>query len=119
MKPILVVDDDSCNRYILIKYLSYAGLEAIEAENGMEAVELFKEYRPSLILMDIEMPIMNGKEATRKIKELAPEKTVIGISSLPREADISPFDAYIEKPYEFWQIEEALTKFGVYDGSLR
>lgn len=65
---ILVVDDGKQNRRLLIRYLSQSPFEFIEAENGMEAVELAKKHHPDLVLMDMRMPKMGGGEATRLIK---------------------------------------------------
>jgi signal transduction histidine kinase/CheY-like chemotaxis protein len=66
---ILIVDDKADNRQLLIKLLTPLGFEIREAENGKEAVEIWDEWEPHLIWMDMRMPVMNGYEATRKIKE--------------------------------------------------
>ena len=67
---ILVVDDKRNNRQLLIKLLEPLGLTPREAINGEEAIEVWKEWSPHLIWMDMRMPVMNGYEATRKIREL-------------------------------------------------
>jgi CheY-like chemotaxis protein/anti-sigma regulatory factor (Ser/Thr protein kinase) len=66
---ILIVDDKADNRQLLIKLLDPLGFEIREAENGKDAVEIWDEWDPHLIWMDMRMPVMNGYEATRKIKE--------------------------------------------------
>lgn len=65
---ILIVDDQSSNRQLLIKLLSPLGFELKEARNGQEAIEVWDEWEPHLIWMDMRMPVMDGYEATREIK---------------------------------------------------
>ena len=65
---ILIVDDRPTNRLLLIKLLQPLGFELKEATNGKEAVEIWDEWQPHLIWMDMRMPIMDGYEATQKIK---------------------------------------------------
>ena len=65
---VLIVDDKDLNRLLLIQYLSDFPFRFHEAENGVEALELAEKHRPGMILMDYKMPVMNGFEATQKIK---------------------------------------------------
>ena len=65
---ILVVEDDSTNRMLTSKLLTETGFEVREAANGQEAIDLWKHWSPHLILMDMEMPVMDGYAATRWIK---------------------------------------------------
>ncbi|MEG4224706.1 AAA family ATPase [Microcoleus sp. N9_B2] len=66
---ILVADDAFDNRQLLVKLLSAIGFEVYEAKNGMEAIEKWEQYSPHLIFMDMRMPVMDGYEATKQIKE--------------------------------------------------
>ena len=77
-KCILVVEDQADNRRILRDLLVNAGYELIEAESGEEAITAVTARRPDLILMDIQLPIMDGYEATRRIR-LNPELKSIPI----------------------------------------
>jgi CheY-like chemotaxis protein len=65
---ILVVDDKSDNRQLLVKLLAPIGFELKEASNGKEAIEIWEYWQPQLIWMDMRMPVMDGYEATREIR---------------------------------------------------
>lgn len=65
---VLVVDDNPINRKVLTIPLRKQGVQVVEAENGLEAVQRYAQIRPALVLMDISMPIMDGFEATRQIR---------------------------------------------------
>jgi CheY-like chemotaxis protein len=65
---ILVVDDGADARFMYALYLTTHGLRVIEAANGEEAVRLAHEHQPALVLMDLGLPVMDGWEATRRIK---------------------------------------------------
>lgn len=65
---ILIVDDKPLNRKLLIELLSPLGFELKEAKNGKEAIEMWSQWEPHLIWMDMRMPVMNGDEATQQIK---------------------------------------------------
>jgi two-component system cell cycle response regulator DivK len=67
-KCILVVEDQEDNRQILRDLLASGGFDMIEAENGVDAITAAEASRPDLILMDIQLPVLDGYEATRRIK---------------------------------------------------
>ncbi len=101
---VLIVDDQLPFRLAARAVLKRTdGFELVgEAADGDEAVVLAEELRPSLVLMDINMPRLNGIEATRQILERVPETTVFLCSTyqrsdIPPEAETSGFAAYVNK----------------------
>ena len=105
-KCILVVEDQEDNRQILRDLLASAGYEMIEAENGEEALAAVAEQRPDLILMDIQLPVMDGYEATRRIKADPALKgipiivvTSYALSGDEDKARAAGCDDYVTKPY--------------------
>ncbi len=77
---LLVCDDDDGIREVIKSTLKKKGFEVLEAKNGKEAVELCSKHSFDCILMDIEMPVMDGIEATKRILEINPAAVVIGIT---------------------------------------
>lgn len=114
---ILVADDTRENRALLKDVLMYYGYEVIEARDGAEAVKLAKERTPAMILMDIQMPVMDGIEAMKLLKA-DPETKHIKIISLTAFAvdmdteqfRTAGFDDYISKPIDIRQLPALLQK---------
>ena len=105
-KKILVVEDTEDNRQILRDLLGMAGYDMIEAHDGAEGVAKAAEHKPDLILMDIQMPVMDGYEATRRIKANPDLKAIpiVAVTSYALSGDEQKTrdagcDAYIAKPY--------------------
>ncbi|MEY4577456.1 MAG: hypothetical protein RL701_2159 [Pseudomonadota bacterium] len=103
---ILIVDDQAVNRRLLSLLLEPLGHPIIHAANGGEAIAQFAQYRPQLVLMDMRMPVMDGYEATRRIRQLAttdqPRIVAITASALDDEnRDIrnSGVDDMLLKPF--------------------
>lgn len=104
---ILVVEDQWESRTLLVKILAPLGFEVREAENGQEAVTIWQDWQPHLIWMDMQMPIMNGYEATRRIRALQKEhiSTIIALtaSALEQEKAVilaSGCDDFVYKPFQ-------------------
>jgi CheY-like chemotaxis protein len=66
---ILIVDDDATNRQLLRELLAPFGFDLREAENGQQAIDIWQEFGPHLIWMDMRMPVLDGYEATKRIKK--------------------------------------------------
>ena len=105
-KKILVVEDTEDNRQILRDLLGAAGYDMIEANDGAEGVSQATAHKPDLILMDIQMPVMDGYEATRRIKANPELKAIpiVAVTSYALSGDedkarAAGCDGYIAKPY--------------------
>ncbi len=105
-KRILVVEDQEDNRAILRDLLQSVGYELVEAVNGEEALAIAMEHKPDLILMDIQLPIVDGYEATRRIKAEPALRgiPVIAVTSYALSGDEEKAreagcDDYVTKPF--------------------
>jgi CheY-like chemotaxis protein len=104
---ILAAEDNEVNKIVLTQILEDAGVSFRIASNGAEAVELYQQLKPELILMDVAMPLMNGLEATTKIRELEEETgrhtPIIGVTAHAIKGDMEKcldggMDDYVAKP---------------------
>lgn len=115
---LLVVEDHRENRQLLVKLLEPLGFEVRQAENGQEAIALWESFAPHLIWMDLRMPVMDGYEATRRIKsQLRSQKTVIialTASAFEEEratALAAGCDDFIRKPFREEEIFEKMAQY--------
>ncbi len=117
---ILVAEDDENNRILLVRLLQLAGFETRDAKNGLEAVEQCQNWRPRLVLMNTEMPVMDGYQAARIIKKgrfgvdriLAVTAGVL--EDKMEKIRSSGFDGFIAKPFRENDIFDAIEKhFGI------
>jgi two-component system, cell cycle response regulator DivK len=117
-KRILVVEDQEDNRRIIRDLLTSAGYELIEAQDGGEGVRLAASERPDLILMDIQLPVLDGHEATRRIRQ-NPELrqipivvvTSYALSGDEQKAIAAGADDYVAKPFSPRQLLATIRKF--------
>jgi CheY-like chemotaxis protein len=117
---ILIAEDKPNNRLLLIKFLSSFGFDVRAAENGQEAINIWQIWEPHLIWMDMQMPVMNGYEATKKIKaHLQGQATVIiALTASAFEEDRKSIlaagcDDFVRKPF---QTDEVLAKMSQHLG---
>jgi two-component system cell cycle response regulator DivK len=117
-KRILVVEDQEDNREILRALLESVGHEMIEALDGESAIAKAIKHRPDLILMDIQLPIMDGYEATRRIKanvELRSIPIIVvtsyALSGDDEKARAAGCDAYVTKPYSPRELLAKISEF--------
>ena len=105
-KRILVVEDQEDNRQIMRDLLASAGYELIEAHDGAQGVALAAQHKPDLILMDIQLPVLDGYEATRRIKAQPDLKAIpiIAVTSYALSGDdqkafAAGCNGYVTKPF--------------------
>jgi two-component system cell cycle response regulator DivK len=115
---ILVVEDQEDNRQILRDLLASADYQMIEANDGEAGVAAAKAVRPGLILMDIQLPVLDGYEATRRIKadpELMHIPIIVvtsyALSGDEAKARAAGCDAYVTKPYSPRQLLAKIREF--------
>ena len=117
-KRILVIEDTEDNRQIIRDLLSSVGYELIEAMDGASGVALAQKERPDLILMDIQLPEIDGYEATRRIRaipELA-KVPIIAVTSYALSGDEAKTreagcDGYVAKPFSPRQLLSKIREF--------
>lgn len=125
---ILVVDDQPESRLVLMKLLSSVGFEVREAGNGKEAIAVWENWQPDLIFMDMQMPVMNGYEATQYIKAHPQGKTtaIIALTASAFEEERTQIiaagcDDFMRKPFQqnilFCKIEQLLGTYYLYEGT--
>jgi len=105
-RRILVVEDQEDNRQILRDLLGSAGYEMIEVEDGEAAIAAAKAHRPDLILMDVQLPLLDGYEATRRIKADPALRSILiiavtsyALSGEEEKARAAGCDDFVPKPY--------------------
>lgn len=114
---VLIVDDSSMIRMTLRAILKKHGFEvAGEAVNGLSAIELYRELRPDLVMLDVVMPKQNGIETLRALKELDPAARVLIVSAMTNMARVEECarygaEHYIVKPFEEEKVVEVLKIF--------
>lgn len=107
MKNILVVEDNTTNMYLIDFILSHAGYRVLKADTGEKAIDLALQEKPDLILMDIQLPGIDGLEATKKIKaaQPGPDMTIVALTSFAMSGDkeralAAGCNGYLEKPID-------------------
>jgi two-component system cell cycle response regulator DivK len=115
---ILVVEDQEDNRRIIRDLLTTAGYELIEAPDGEAGVRLADTERPDLILMDVQLPVLDGHEATRRIRQnpaLAPIPIIVvtsyALSGDEARAMAAGADGYVAKPFSPRQLLATIRNF--------
>ncbi len=117
MKKILLVEDDELSRIIMVKRLRGRGYSVICAVDGQQAIDLAQLERPDIILMDINLPVLDGWEATREIKRRPGlhEIPIVGLSASAMTGDrdlavMAGCDDYASKAIHFDKLMELVLK---------
>jgi len=117
-KRILVVEDHADNRQIIRDMLAPTGYEITEVENGEEALAAIANQRPDLILMDIQLPVMDGYETARRIKADPALRSIpiiavtsYALSGEEKKARAAGCDEYVPKPFSPRQLLAKIRNF--------
>jgi CheY-like chemotaxis protein len=100
---ILVVEDEDVHRLILKRVLENNGFVVLDAANGAEGLEVMRTLKVDLAIVDLEMPVMDGMEFTKWVKELIPDFPVIIVTAhalnfSPQEILAANIEAFLQKP---------------------
>lgn len=112
-KLVILIAEDNMSNYKLFESILKKDYNLIHAWNGQEAVELFKEHNPHLILMDIKMPVLDGYGATSQIRALSPSVPIIAVTAFAFAEDEqriskSGFDDFASKPIRSGALKEKI-----------
>ncbi len=119
---LLVAEDDEVSQVIMTKLALKNGWQIVLAKNGKEALEAFKKHAFDLIFMDVQMPVMNGYEATAHIRELEKNTKrrvpIIALTAYALQGDAerclqAGMDDYLTKPLNFKRVHEVVSKWTV------
>lgn len=117
-KKILVVEDNDQNRTLISDVLEYYGYTVVEAMDGADGVAKAREHLPDLILLDIQMPVMNGFTALQALRDdpLLREIRVIALTSFAMKGDrerimAAGFQGYIAKPIDTRELPKIVEQF--------
>jgi two-component system cell cycle response regulator DivK len=113
---ILVVEDNPKNLKLVRDVLTYAGYEVIEATSGEDGVRLAAERGPDLILMDLQLPGIDGAEALRQIRTIERQVPVVAVTAFAMNNDRTRafdagFDGYVEKPISVRALPQQVSDF--------
>ena len=117
-KSILIVEDNPMNLKLIRDVLQIEGYETLEAESGETGVELSRERHPAVILMDVNLPQMDGREAMKILKADASTRQIpiIAVTSLAMKGDrerllAAGFDGYISKPIDIKELPRLVESY--------
>ena len=116
MSRILVVEDNTKNMKLVRDVLSFAGYDVVEATTGEDGVRLALELSPDLVLMDLQLPGIDGTEALRRIRQVEKTVPVVAVTAFAMNADRerafdAGFDGYVEKPISVRALPQQVSDF--------
>ena len=118
---VLLVEDNAVNRMIGSEMLKSFGVDVVEAEDGVQALALLEQQRVDLVLMDIQMPVLDGYAATRRAREREnklrlPRVPIVALTANAFDEDAvqaiaAGMDAHLAKPYSREQLRELVRRW--------
>jgi len=113
-KRILVAEDDNLNFFLISSFLSRLNIDILRAENGSQAVEIFKSENIDIILMDIRMPVMDGYTASKIIREISADVKIIAQTAYSNDKSIAVSNGcndFIAKPFSRTQLVSLVSSY--------
>jgi CheY-like chemotaxis protein len=118
MSKILVAEDNLPNRELIREILESLGHEVTEAEDGQQALDRVKQAKPDLVLLDIQMPVLDGYAVVHELRQTPSYKElkILALTAFAMQGDRekalqSGFDGYLTKPVDIMRLKEELEKF--------
>jgi CheY-like chemotaxis protein len=118
MKKVLIAEDDVPSRELLAEILVQWGFEVVQAANGIEAMERIEQAHPDLVLLDIQMPLLDGFAVVGKIRSnpRSEKLPVVAVSAYAMREDIrriasAGFDAHVPKPFDLRALRALLEQY--------
>ena len=118
---VLLVEDNPINQVVALEFLNLMGVKARLAANGLDALAACQEIAPDLVLMDIQMPGMDGLECARRLRELQAKGTlphfpILALTAHALESDVSAsreagMDEHLTKPLDFASLRQRLQRW--------
>ncbi|MBR9873708.1 MAG: hybrid sensor histidine kinase/response regulator [Vibrionaceae bacterium] len=112
---VLIVDDKEVQRTLVQLYLKQLGVQCLQANNGATAIEMVQSHKIDLVLMDVQMPVMNGFDASQRIKEISPSVKVIALSGESGDLELAQIsklmDGRLNKPTTLNALREVIHKW--------
>ncbi|MEP6694507.1 MAG: response regulator [Chloroflexota bacterium] len=115
-RPVLVVDDDDATRAAERAVLTDDGFRVVEARDGQEAMLAIQNDPPALVVLDIQMPGVDGPEFARSLRmalKRVPLVILTGVNDPKREADRCNAEAYLSKPFDAPELLRVVRRFAV------
>jgi CheY-like chemotaxis protein len=113
-RPVLVVDDDAATRKVERSLLQEDGFRVVEASDGAEALEMMQQDPPSLVVLDVQMPGVDGPSFARELRmglRHVPLVILTGAADPRREADRCNAEAYLAKPFDSIEFLRVVKRF--------
>lgn len=119
-KPLILIAEDNANNYKIFDAVLQQDYRLLHAWNGVEAVKMFRVYEPHIVLMDLNMPIMDGYKAASEIRKISPAGAMVVIAVTAYAFDehrlaYSDFDAYIAKPFRAAVLKQRIAALLAYN----
>ncbi|ALR15161.1 hybrid sensor histidine kinase/response regulator [Vibrio natriegens] len=109
---VLIVDDKEVQRTLVQLYLKQLGVQCLQANNGANAIEMIQSHKVDLVLMDVQMPVMNGFDASQRIKAISPSVKVIALSGESGDLELAQIsklmDGRLNKPTTLNALREVI-----------
>lgn len=114
-RSLVLVAEDNPSNYKLVEVILRNTYELLHAVNGQEAVDFYRERRPAVVLMDINMPVMDGYEALKLIREFDPSARVVALTAYAFESDRQRmqavgFDKCLSKPLSIDTLKQTIAE---------